>query len=78
LESALKAELGDCVVLGATSAKQLKNTLDEIEKGPLEGWLVQRLEMLWKTVEKDAPQDNFTTYKKLAASGGLEGVSSQT
>jgi aflatoxin B1 aldehyde reductase len=72
--SALKADLGDCVVLGATSTRQLKNTVEEIEKGPLEEWVVERLEKLWKSVEKDAPQDNFGTYKKLAATGGFEGV----
>jgi aryl-alcohol dehydrogenase-like predicted oxidoreductase len=76
--SALKAELGDAVVLGASSAKQLRNTMEEIQKGPLEGWVVDRLERLWKTVENDAAQDNFGTYKKLAASGGFEGVGKQT
>lgn len=76
--SALKAELGDAVVLGATSAEQLRNTMEEIQKGPLEGWVVDRLERLWKKVENDAPQDNFGTYKKLAASGGFEGVGKQT
>lgn len=76
--SALKAELGDCVVLGATSAKQLKNTVEEIEKGPLEAWVVERLETLWKSVEKDAPQDNFGTYKRLAAIGSFEEVSTQS
>jgi hypothetical protein len=52
--------------------------MEEIQKGPLEGWVVDRLERLWKTVENDAAQDNFGTYKKLAASGGFEGVGRQT
>ena len=69
--SVLKAESGDCVILGATSAKQLENTVEEIERGPLDDWVVERLDRMWKKVEKDAPQDNFSTYKKLAASGGL-------
>lgn len=76
--SALKADLGDCVILGATSAKQLKNTAQEIEKGPLEDWVVERLEKMWKSVQKDAPQDNFSTYKKLVASGAFEGVTKQS
>lgn len=74
--SALKESLGDCVILGASSARQLKNTIEEIEKGPLEGWVADRLEVLWKTVVNDAPQDNFATYKKLAATDGFEGVGS--
>lgn len=69
--SALKPELGDAVILGATSATQLRNTAEEIEKGPLEAWVVDKLDELWGTVENDAPQDNFNTYKKLAASGGI-------
>jgi hypothetical protein len=34
--SALKAELGDCVVLGASSPAQLRDTIEEIGKGALE------------------------------------------
>jgi aflatoxin B1 aldehyde reductase len=34
--SALKAELGAFVIFRATCAKQLKNTVEEIGKGPLE------------------------------------------
>ncbi|KAG0653032.1 Sirodesmin biosynthesis O [Hyphodiscus hymeniophilus] len=69
--SALKPALGDCVVLGASSAKQMKNTVEEIDKGPLGQKIVSRLDRLWQSVENDAPQDNFATYKKLAASGAL-------
>lgn len=68
----MKAELGDFVILGATRAKQLKNTVEEIGKGPLEDWVVERLDKIWKRVENDAPQDNFSTSQKLVASGGLE------
>jgi len=64
--SALKAELGDAVVLGATSAKQLRNTIEEIQKGPLEAWVVAKLDALWKTVEK------------LAAVCGFDGVGKQS
>jgi aflatoxin B1 aldehyde reductase len=69
--SALKAGSDDCVILGASSTKQLKDTIVEIEKGPLEEWVLERLEKMWKTVEKDAPQDNDATYNKLIAAGGL-------
>jgi len=62
---------GDLVVLGAKNAKQLRKTVEEIERGPLEEWVVERLDGLWKSVEKDAPQDNFATFKKLSAAGLL-------
>jgi hypothetical protein len=35
--SSLEAGKGDCIVLGVSSARQLKETCEQIEKGPLEG-----------------------------------------
>ena len=67
--SALSSEKGDCVVLGASSAAQLRNTVEEIEKGPLDEWIVERLGNLWKDVEAGAPEDNFGTFKKLMKAG---------
>jgi aryl-alcohol dehydrogenase-like predicted oxidoreductase len=69
--SFLDAEKGDAVVVGASSGKQLSETVNEIEKGPLEEWIVERLEALWKTVEADAPGNNFETYRKLVKAGVL-------
>lgn len=69
--SALDITEGDVVVLGASSASQLENTILEIEKGPLESWVVERLNEIWKEVEKEAPGDNFGTYKKLMQAGLL-------
>jgi aflatoxin B1 aldehyde reductase len=69
--SALDAGKGDCIVLGASSAKQLKDTCEEIEKGPLDVWVVERLEEMWKGIEADAPGDNFAVYKKLLSAGLL-------
>jgi aryl-alcohol dehydrogenase-like predicted oxidoreductase len=67
-------EEGDCVVLGASSAGQLRETVREIEKGPLEPWVLEKLNAMFKGIENDDPGDNFTTFKKLRAEGVLEGV----
>jgi aflatoxin B1 aldehyde reductase len=62
---------GDMVVLGASSGRQLRETVWEIRKGPLEGWVVERLEELWKSVEGEAPGNNFETLTKLSKAGLL-------
>ena len=69
--SALAAGKGGCIVLGASSVRQLKETCERTEKGPLERWVVERLEEMWKEIEADAPGDNFAVYKKLLDAGLL-------
>jgi aflatoxin B1 aldehyde reductase len=61
--SALDAGKGDCIVLGASSARQLKETCGQVEKGLLEGWVVERLEEMWKEMEADAAADNFAVIR---------------
>jgi aflatoxin B1 aldehyde reductase len=53
--SMLKKELGDGLVIGASSLQQLSVSLAELERGPLDGELVKELEGLWDIVESDAP-----------------------
>ncbi|CBX98933.1 hypothetical protein IAQ61_007459 [Plenodomus lingam] len=53
--SELEGGLGDGMVVGASSARQLEESLGEIEKGPLEEGLVGELEGLWDLVKEDAP-----------------------
>jgi aflatoxin B1 aldehyde reductase len=67
----LETEKGDMVVLGARSGKQLSETVREIQKGPLEGWVVERLEAMWRSIKADAPGNNFETYTKLSKAGLL-------
>jgi aflatoxin B1 aldehyde reductase len=69
--SALDAGKGDCIVLGASSARRLKETYEQIDKGQLEGWVVERLEEMWKEIEGVALGDNFEVYKKLLDAGLL-------
>ena len=57
--SLLKPEHGDAIILGATSEKQLENTLLTIEKGPLDPKSVERIDQIWETVRHEAPTDNF-------------------
>ncbi|KUJ06949.1 Aldo/keto reductase [Mollisia scopiformis] len=69
--SGLDVERGDQVVVGASGARQLEETILEIRKGKLEGWVCERLDAMWKKVEAEAPGDNFTTFKKLMDAGLL-------
>lgn len=64
---------GDCVILGARTAGQLRETISEIEKGPLENLILEKLEIMFKWIENDDPGNNFSTFKKLKATGELEG-----
>jgi aflatoxin B1 aldehyde reductase len=57
--SALKEELGDVVIFGASKIKQVEETTAWLAKGGLSEKAVQRIEAIWKSVEKEAPVDNF-------------------
>jgi aflatoxin B1 aldehyde reductase len=61
--SVLKGELGDEMIIGASSAKQFEEALIEIEKGPLEGWVVDRIEALWEGVKADAEVDHLRAFR---------------
>ena len=50
---------GDTIIVGAGDPKQLEEVLVELEKGPLSADIVENLEKMWKTVEAEAPVDNF-------------------
>lgn len=55
--SALKPELGDAFVIGASNLEQLEETLAALKEGPLSSSAVQRIGELWPKIEKDAPLD---------------------
>jgi aryl-alcohol dehydrogenase-like predicted oxidoreductase len=63
--SALKGELGDEMIIGANSGKQFRETVEEIEKGPLEPWVVERIDGLWELVKDDAPIDNLKAVREV-------------
>ncbi|KAL3421890.1 aldehyde reductase [Phlyctema vagabunda] len=60
--SALKVEHGDAVIVGASKPAQLEESLKAIEDGPLDQATVDKIEALWKKVEKDAPLDNYHSF----------------
>jgi len=63
--SALKGELGDEMLVGTGTSKQFEETVLEIEKGPLEGWVVERIEGLWEIVKGDAEVDNLRAFQEV-------------
>ena len=58
--SPLKKANGDAIIIGASSHKQLDQTLTGLEKGPLPESAVKGIDEIWETVKADAPMDNFT------------------
>ncbi|KAL3451714.1 NADP-dependent oxidoreductase domain-containing protein [Aspergillus insuetus] len=57
--SGLKREHGDKVIFGSRTLQQMEETLAAVKKGPLSPEVVERIEEIWRLVEKDAPLDNF-------------------
>jgi len=57
--SPLKNEYGDAVIVGASSLKQMDQTLQGLKAGPLSQEACKRIEAMWKKIEHDAPLDNF-------------------
>ncbi|TKA31720.1 hypothetical protein B0A50_01798 [Salinomyces thailandicus] len=57
--SPLKPELGDAIIIGASSAQQLKETLGSINKGPLSQKAVKAIDGVWDTIKHEAPLDNY-------------------
>ncbi|KAJ1557507.1 hypothetical protein HK405_015856 [Cladochytrium tenue] len=57
--SALRADQGDAVIIGATTVDQLRQTLAGLEKGPLPAEVVRRIDGVWEDVKDEASLDNF-------------------
>ena len=57
--SALNADKGDGIIIGASSFEQLKETIAAIKKGPLSKDAAKQIDAVWETVKADAPLDNF-------------------
>lgn len=62
--SALKAENGDAVIVGASRGSQLEETLRAVEEGPLPEGIAERAGAIWKGVEREAPVDNYHSFMK--------------
>ncbi|KJX95831.1 aldehyde reductase like protein [Zymoseptoria brevis] len=57
--SPLKKEQGDAIIIGASRLEQLKETLDSINGGPLSDKAAKKIDEVWKTIEHEAPLDNY-------------------
>ena len=57
--SPLKPENGDGIIVGASNLEQLKQTMEGLKAGPLPEEAVKRIDHLWKTIEHEAPLDNY-------------------
>ena len=55
----LKRELGDKIIYSGSSYKQAKETLEFITRGPLSEKAVKAVDDVWKTIEHEAPLDNY-------------------
>ena len=56
----LKKENGDAIIIGASSHKQLEQTLEGLEHGPLPDSAVKGIDQIWEEIKADAPTDNYT------------------
>lgn len=63
--SALEGAKGDAVIVGASRVEQLEETLSAVEAGPLDANVAERASALWKTVEHEAPLDNYNSFVAL-------------
>lgn len=57
--SALKPELGDAVIFGASSYEQIEKTVQYLKNGPLSDKAAKAIDALWPTVKDDSIMDNF-------------------
>ncbi|KAH8805207.1 NADP-dependent oxidoreductase domain-containing protein [Xylogone sp. PMI_703] len=62
---ALRGELGDEMILGASHGKRVQEVLKEVEKGLLEDWVVKRMDELWEMVKDEAPIDNLKAVREV-------------
>ncbi|KAH7314344.1 NADP-dependent oxidoreductase domain-containing protein [Rhexocercosporidium sp. MPI-PUGE-AT-0058] len=67
--SFLDGEKGDEMILGASSKVQFVEAIAEIERGPLERWVVKRIEGLWEGVKEVAEVDNLRAFKLAMGEG---------
>lgn len=62
--SPLNIKYGDAIIFGASKLDQVSETLRWLKAGPLPQKTVQKIDELWKTIEKDAPLDNYNSFAK--------------
>ncbi|KFA77397.1 hypothetical protein S40288_03070 [Stachybotrys chartarum IBT 40288] len=62
--SFLDGNLGDELIIGGTEVEHVDYGLAELKKGPLEPWIVGRLEEIWEMVKADAVASPLDSVRK--------------
>lgn len=57
--SCIDAAQGDCIIMGASTVDQVRETLECLNDGPLPSAVVQMIDGIWETVKDEAPFDNY-------------------
>lgn len=57
--SALKADLGDAIIIGASSTEQINQTVAGLKKGHLSKKACEKIEEIWHKIKNEAPLDNM-------------------
>ncbi|KAI9737225.1 MAG: hypothetical protein M1818_005757 [Claussenomyces sp. TS43310] len=57
--SVLREEFGDAIIVGASKLQQLEQSLAWLKKGPLDEKTCKAIDDVWKTVQHEAPLDNY-------------------
>ena len=52
----MSEQLGDAIIVGASSTTHLENNLTDLEKGPLPGDVAEAVEAVWPLVKDVAPK----------------------
>ncbi|KAL6405266.1 putative aldehyde reductase [Ilyonectria robusta] len=65
LNSVLKPEYGDAVIIGPGTTERLQDVVNGVKQGSLQHDIVQRIDALWKTVSHEAPVDNASVNLQL-------------
>lgn len=63
-DSPLSKEHGDAIIFGSSSLKQTEETLGWLKNGSVGKEAKAKIDEIWKTVEHDAPVDNFNSFAK--------------
>lgn len=57
--SAIKENVGDAIIVGASSVKQLEETLSCFKEGPIPEKALKQIDEVWELVKDEAPVDNY-------------------
>ena len=58
-DSPLDPKYGDAIIFGASKLSQVKETLGWLKAGSVGEEAKAKIDEIWKTIEKDAPLDNY-------------------